>query len=77
MATPAPDGVQSTDGVESTDDVESTEIASFDAPCGRVVGTVEGPVIRARAIPYARADRFAAPEPVAPWTVPHLSLIHI
>ena len=73
MATPAPDGVQSTDGVESTDDVESTDIATFDAPCGRVVGTVDGPVIRARAIPYARADRFAAPEPVAPWTVPHRS----
>ncbi|MBH1937293.1 carboxylesterase/lipase family protein [Streptomyces sp. AV19] len=35
---------------------------------GRVRGRAAGPVTAFRGIPYARADRFAAPQPVKPWT---------
>lgn len=53
------------------DDVESTDLHLFDPPCGPVAGIVDGAVVRSSAIPYARADRFAAPEPCAVWTVAH------
>lgn len=35
---------------------------------GRVRGVTGGPVTAFRGIPYARADRFAAPEPPRPWS---------
>ncbi|TCL88550.1 para-nitrobenzyl esterase [Curtobacterium sp. PhB142] len=41
--------------------------APFDTPAGRIVGTVDGDVVRALGIPYARADRFAPPEPMPPF----------
>jgi len=40
---------------------------SWDPPVGRITGLVDGTVVRALGIPYARAERFARPEPV-----PHL-----
>ncbi|GJE55956.1 MULTISPECIES: carboxylesterase family protein [Methylobacterium] len=43
---------------------------SFDPPCGPVEGWADGPVIRATGIPYARAARFALPEPVEDWVIP-------
>lgn len=45
----------------------------FSPPCGPVIGDVTDEVVVARAIPYAQAQRFARPEPVAPWTTPHHS----
>ena len=40
-------------------------------PSGPVTVRVDGAVGRARGIPYAAAERFAAPGPVAPWEAPH------
>lgn len=40
------------------------EPLSFDPPAGPVTGVVDGSVVRALGIPYARADRFAPPEPM-------------
>jgi para-nitrobenzyl esterase len=37
----------------------------FEPPCGPIIGRVDGQVIRASGIPYARAARFAPPAPVA------------
>ncbi|WP_370454511.1 SDR family NAD(P)-dependent oxidoreductase [Salinibacterium sp. dk5596] len=42
----------------------------FDPPCGPVIGRLDGAVIRATGIPYARAARFAPPAPVADWAEP-------
>ncbi|MBT2502279.1 carboxylesterase family protein [Curtobacterium sp. ISL-83] len=41
-------------------------IRTFDAPAGRVLATTDDGVVRALGIPYARADRFAPPEPMPP-----------
>ena len=57
-------------GTRARDDEEATDLRTFHPSCGPVVGVVDGPVVRAWAIPYAHADRFAAPERVAPWTAP-------
>lgn len=46
----------------------------FTPPCGPVTGRRDGAVVRATGIPYARAERFAAPRPVADWTTPYLAL---
>lgn len=43
---------------------------TFDPPAGRITGVVDGSVVRALGIPYAQAQRFAAPEPVPPFTEP-------
>ncbi len=40
--------------------------APFDTPAGRIVGTVDGDVVRVLGVPYARAERFAPPEPMPP-----------
>jgi len=42
----------------------------FDAPSGPVIGWRDGSVLRASGIPYAAAERFGAPEPVADRTEP-------
>ncbi len=38
----------------------------WQAPAGEIVGTVDGDVLRARGIRYARATRFAPPQPAGP-----------
>ncbi|MEX5263761.1 MULTISPECIES: carboxylesterase family protein [Kocuria] len=43
----------------------TTPTRAFAPPCGPVRGRVDGDVVRATGIPYATADRFAAPVPVA------------
>ena len=43
---------------------------TFEPPAGPVTGVVDGSVVRALGIPDAHADRFAAPEPVPPFTEP-------
>ena len=48
-----------------------TLLRTFEPPCGPVLGHVDGAVIRARGIPYARAARFAIPAPVTDWTTPY------
>ncbi|WP_029149583.1 carboxylesterase family protein [Microbacterium indicum] len=48
----------------------STAAPRFDAPGGPVIGWRDGAVIRATGIPYARADRFGRPTPVADRTEP-------
>nr|AGU10292.1 Carboxylesterase family [uncultured organism] len=42
----------------------------FDPPCGPVRGYADGSVIRATGIPYAHAERFAAPLPMPEWDEP-------
>jgi len=42
----------------------------FSPPAGPVIGRIVGPVVRATGIPYARVERFAAPQPFADWTDP-------
>lgn len=44
---------------------------SFDPPAGPLTAVVDGDVTRALGIPYARAERFAAPEPVPATTEPY------
>ncbi len=46
----------------------------FSPPCGPVVGRVDGSVVRATGIPYARAERFEMPRPVADWSTPYRAL---
>ncbi|WP_244993311.1 carboxylesterase family protein [Curtobacterium flaccumfaciens pv. flaccumfaciens] len=41
--------------------------APFDTPAGRIVGAVDGDVVRALGIPYAQAERFAPPRPMPPF----------
>jgi len=41
--------------------------APFDTPAGRIVGTVDGDVVRVLGIPYAQAERFAPPQPMPPF----------
>lgn len=43
----------------------------FDAPAGRILARVDGDVVRALGIPYARADRFAPPEPYPVFAEPY------
>ncbi|PZF56258.1 carboxylesterase/lipase family protein [Curtobacterium sp. MCSS17_008] len=43
--------------------MRSTDTRSFDTPAGTIEAVVDGDVTRALGIPYARADRFAPPEP--------------
>lgn len=47
-----------------------TTTRAFTPPCGPVCGWEDGAVIRATGIPYANADRFAAPVPSRDWTEP-------
>ncbi len=42
----------------------------FHPPVGPVRGHRHGDVVRATGIPYARAERFAAPTPEPDWTEP-------
>ena len=44
---------------------------TFEPPAGPVTGVVDGSVVRALGIPYARADRFAPPEPMPTFTEPY------
>jgi para-nitrobenzyl esterase len=44
---------------------------TFDPPAGPVTGVVDGSVVRALGIPYARADRFAPPEPMPVFEEPY------
>ncbi len=46
---------------------------SFDTPTGTVVGTADDDVVRALGIPYARADRFAPPQPWPAFTEPFVA----
>lgn len=46
----------------------------FTPPCGPVIGRSVGPVVRASGIPYARAQRFQPPRPVADWSEPYPAL---
>lgn len=48
----------------------TTTTLTFTPPCGPVYGRADGAVIRARGIPYARAERFTAPTPMPDWTEP-------
>lgn len=43
---------------------------TFNAPAGTIIGRVDGPVLRATGIRYARAARFQPPVPEPPATVP-------
>lgn len=49
-----------------------TDRPTFAPPCGPVVGWTDADarVVRATGIPYARAERFEAPSPVADWSEP-------
>jgi para-nitrobenzyl esterase len=49
------------------------ETRDFVAPAGRIVGFVDGNVVRARGIPYAEAERFELPRPVAARREPFLA----
>jgi len=49
---------------------DTLAIARFDPPCGPIDGWLDGPVLRATGIPYARADRFRAPMPLPEWEEP-------
>ncbi|WP_439693276.1 carboxylesterase family protein [Curtobacterium sp. SP.BCo] len=44
---------------------------TWDPPAGRITGLVDGTVTRALGIPYARAERFARPEPMPPFDEPY------
>jgi para-nitrobenzyl esterase len=48
----------------------TTTTLTFTPPCGPVCGWEDGDVIRATGIPYANADRFAAPVTPQDWTEP-------
>lgn len=48
----------------------TTTSLTFTPPCGPIDGWEDGDVIRATGIPYANADRFAAPAPSRDWTEP-------
>ena len=50
--------------------VSRDEHRRLDTPAGPIVGRVRGGVLRFLGIPYARAERFRAPAPVAPFTEP-------
>jgi para-nitrobenzyl esterase len=39
----------------------------LDPPAGPLLAEDDGAVLRARGVPYARADRFTAPQAIAPW----------
>lgn len=43
---------------------------TWDPPAGRITGVADGSVVRALGIPYAHAERFALPEPVAVFDEP-------
>ena len=43
---------------------------TWDPPAGRITGVADGSVVRALGIPYARAERFAVPEPVPAFAEP-------
>lgn len=44
---------------------------TWDPPAGRITGVADGDVVRALGIPYARAERFRPPEPVARLDAPY------
>ncbi|WFR67588.1 carboxylesterase family protein [Curtobacterium flaccumfaciens] len=44
---------------------------TWDPPAGRITGTVDGSVVRALGIPYARAERFAPPGPMPVFDAPY------
>jgi para-nitrobenzyl esterase len=48
----------------STRPLLPAQTRNFEAPAGRIVGFVEGAVVRALGIPYAEAGRFELPRPV-------------
>ncbi|MEO5781602.1 MULTISPECIES: carboxylesterase family protein [Arthrobacter] len=45
-----------------------TASLAFDPPCGPVAGWRDGDVVRATGIPYASANRFQPPVPMADWS---------
>ena len=45
-------------------------VVEFEAPVGPIRGHRRGDVVQASGIPYARAERFAAPTPEPDWTEP-------
>uniref|UniRef100_A0A942Y831 Carboxylic ester hydrolase n=1 Tax=Neobacillus citreus TaxID=2833578 RepID=A0A942Y831_9BACI len=47
---------------------------TLDTPAGPIVAKVDGDVVRALGIPYARADRFRRPEPLPPFAEPFRAL---
>ncbi len=51
---------------------ESSGTPTFVCPAGTITGYVDGVVVRATGIPYARADRFFPPQPMPPATAPPL-----
>jgi len=56
------------DSVGSMLDADSL---TWDPPAGRITGVVDGEVVRALGIPYARAARFQRPEPMPPFDEPY------
>ena len=40
----------------------------LDPPAGHLLAEDGGALLHARGIPYGRAARFAAPQPIAPWS---------
>lgn len=44
---------------------------TFEPPAGPVAGVVDGSVVRVLGVPYARAERFAPPEPMPKFTEPY------
>ncbi|MBA8989362.1 para-nitrobenzyl esterase [Curtobacterium pusillum] len=44
---------------------------TWDPPAGRITGVADGGVVRALGIPYARAERFAPPEPMPAFEEPY------
>ena len=48
----------------------TTTASRFNTPAGTIIGWVDGPVLRATGIRYARAARFCPPEPEPPASAP-------
>jgi len=68
-----PANTPTTPGEPVVDTDDRTARREFDTPSGRVVGRVDGDVVRVLGVPYAEADRFEAPRPVSPWSTPLLA----
>ncbi len=69
-AHPSTASTQTTPGEPVVDTDERAARREYDTPSGRVVGRVDGDVVRVLGVPYAEAGRFERPRPVAPWSSP-------